>query len=337
MKTLRTAAALLGIALLAGPGLASAGAAPVPANFGPIAFAATSNDRWWVLGSAPCKSPPCTAILASQNAGRSFSALPAPKTGEVHGLRFADPKNGFAFGPELWSTHNGAGSWKQVNVGGSVVNLVASGGRAYALVRTASGTGRLFRSPVGRDDWHPIGNFAGYPFAGLWAQGATVIVETQDRKHASVLISKDSGDHFTVVGHPPPSVACQLQGPLPVVWAYCATGNESGVWRSLDGGRDFRGVGGDATRSGVPPEPNSAAFVAPTPTAAVYGYEQLWRTADAGAHWSRIPGTRGAIWWMYLGFTDATHGVALGQFQGGYRLYRTIDGGQSYRRVLFRA
>lgn len=324
--------------MLAGATVASAEATAVPADFGPVSFTAISDSHWWLLGSAPCKSPPCTAIVTTQNAGRSFSALPAPRTGQIDGLRFGDPENGFAFGPELWSTHDGGRSWKQVDVGGSVTDLAVSQGRAYALVRTAAGAGRLLRSPAGRDDWQVTGRFAGFPVAGLWADGPTVLVETQSRRArgSRVYISTDFGDHFKLTGSAPPSVACQLQAILPVVWADCVTGTESGVWRSRDTGAHFRGVGGDAIRSGVPPEPNVASFAAASPKVAVYGYEQLWRTSDAGAHWRRVPGTRGAIWWTYLGFTDAAHGVALGQFRGGYRLYHTKDGGRSYHRVPIR-
>ena len=328
--------------MLAGAWLAGApvaAARPVPAGFGPVSFTATSNSHWWLLGSATCKAPPCTAIVTTQNAGRSFSALPAPKTPQIHELRFADPQNGYAFGPQLWSTHNGAHAWKRVKVGGTVTDLTTSQGRAYAVVRTAKGAGRLLRSPVGRDAWHSIGKFAGFPFAGLWADGAKVLVESQNRSGSSsrVYISTDFGDHFKLAGKAPPSVACELQAILPAVWAYCATGTESGVWRSRNTGADFRGVGGDATRSGVPAEPNLASFAAASPAVAVFGYEQLWRTSDAGAHWRRIPGTKGAVWWTYLGFTDALHGVAVGQFRGGYRLYRTTDGGRSYRRVPIRS
>lgn len=335
-KIALVAAAVLAGALLTGTTVASA--APVPAGFGPVSVAAVSDSNWWLLGSAPCKSPPCTAIVATHNAGRSFSALPAPRTAEIHELRFADADNGFAFGPDLWSTHDGARAWKRINVGGSVVQLAVSRRWAYAVVRSASGGGRLLRSSVGRDAWRPIGKFAGYPFAGLWAQGATVTVETQTRngRQSRIYVSRDSGEHFALAGSAPPSVACQLQAMLPVIWAPCATGTLSGVWRSTDAGADFRGVGGDATRSGRPAEPNSAAFAAASPTVAVYGYQQLWRTADAGSHWRRVPGTGGAILWTGLAFTDATHGVAVGQFQGGYRLYRTTDGGRSYRRVPIR-
>ncbi len=48
-------------------------------------------------------------------------------------------------------------------------------------------------------------------------------------------------------------------------------------------------------------------------------------------------GPTGITWWQYLGFTDATHGVALG-YQGTEipsheRLYYTTDGGLSYHVV----
>jgi len=308
----------------------------VVAAFAPVSFAATSSSHWWVLGSSSsCKSPPCTAIVRTDNAGRSFSAVSAPKTGQVHELRFADPRNGFAFGPELWSTHDGARAWNQVDAGGSVVQLAAGDGWVYAVVRTASGSGRLLRSPVGRDDWHSIGKFAGFPIGGLSAGGATVTVETQDRsaRYSRIYISKDSGEHWRPAGNAPPSIACALQAMLPVIWEDCSTGMLSGVWRSADAGAHLRGVGGDATRSGKPAEPNSASFAAASPAVAVYGYEQLWRTTDGGGHWRRVPGTGGAVLWSDLAFTDAMHGAAVGQFQGGDRLYYTSDGGRSYRRV----
>lgn len=338
----RTVAVL--VALVAGaaasPVLAGAFAVgpkvgPVPGGFRPVSFTAISDSDWWLLGSAPCKRAPCTSIVTTRDGGRSFVGLPAPRTGRVDQLRFADLHNGFAFGPELWRTHNGGETWKPVELGGNVEDLTAAGGWVYALLSTAHGSGRLLRSPAGRDAWRPVGKLVGEPFAGLWAQGSRVMVETQSRTGSSsrLLVSTDSGAHFRLAGSAPPAVECQLQGVLPVIWAACATGTESGVWRSSNGGARFIGVGGDANRSSGPSEPNSAAFGAATSTAAVYGYRQLWRTSDAGAHWRAVPGTRDALWWTYLGFTDATHGAALGEFQGGSRLYYTTDGGASYHRV----
>ena len=61
----------------------------------------------------------------------------------------------------------------------------------------------------------------------------------------------------------------------------------------------------------------------------------LFRTTDGGASWSRVAAPSAG--WTYLGFTDATHGVALGNFGTGgrqdSRLYYTTDGGASYHYV----
>ena len=48
-------------------------------------------------------------------------------------------------------------------------------------------------------------------------------------------------------------------------------------------------------------------------------------------------GPTGITWWQYLGFTDTTHGVALGYFgsetTSHERLYYTTDGGLTYHLV----
>jgi hypothetical protein len=318
-----------------------------PGGFTPASFTAISETHWWLLGTAPCRRPPCTSIVMTDSGGRSFVGIPAPRTKAVNQLRFADALDGYAFGPQLWTTHDGGATWKRVSVAGNVTELAAGNGGVFALVRSPHGRGELLRSPSSRDAWRPVAGLVGYPFSGLWVHGATVMVETQKLSGSTpnLMISRDLGNRFYVAagGGPdagthrvPPSIACQFEGAPPVIWALCATGTESGVWRSTDGGRMFAGVGGDATRRSVPSEPNSAGFAAASPTVAVYGYRQLWRTSDGGALWSRVPATSGAVWWTYLGFTDATHGVALGEFGGGDRLYYTTDGGRSYHRVAIR-
>jgi hypothetical protein len=151
---------------------------------------------------------------------------------------------------------------------------------------------------------------------------------------ADVLVSHDGGGSFA--GHPAPSpgLPCQFQAPAaPVVWAHCATGTESGVWRSTDRGVTFAPAESAGARLMLP---NSATFAAASSTTAVVGYQQLYRTADAGATWTRV-GPSGIAQWAYLGFTDATHGVGLA-FAGSLapsdeHLYYTTDGGQSYHLV----
>ena len=109
-----------------------------------------------------------------------------------------------------------------------------------------------------------------------------------------------------------------------MVWAQCVTGTDSAVWRSSDSGRSW-------VETHCPSEPNSALFAVASSTTAVLGYQQLYRTGDAGNSYTPV-GPSG-VRWSYLGFTDATHGVALGS-RG--ELYYTTDAAQSYHRVYVR-
>lgn len=52
----------------------------------------------------------------------SASSLPG-----VSEVRFADLLDGWVFGPALFATHDGARTWQQVTLGGSVVALETSG------------------------------------------------------------------------------------------------------------------------------------------------------------------------------------------------------------------
>jgi photosystem II stability/assembly factor-like uncharacterized protein len=58
-------------------------------------------------------------------------------------------------------------------------------------------------------------------------------------------------------------------------------------------------------------------------------------TSDGGSSWSPVRAP--VADWAYLGFTDATHGVALGIFGSDgrqvWRLYYTTDAGASYHYV----
>lgn len=327
----------------AGPirALSAAGmpAGPVPARFTPTSFTAVDAARWWLLGTAPCTSPPCTSILRTDNGGRTFVGIPAPRTTAVSGLRFADARDGYAFGQTLWTTHDDGAGWQVVPMAGTVTDLATSGGYVYAVVQTAGGSDRLMRSPVATDAFRPVPG-AGAAQGGLWAQGRDVVLESAGDAAggpSQLLVSTDAGRTFS--RHPvPPSVVCDFAltaGPE-ALWAHCATGMLSGIWRAS-------GVPGTAalqrvTAAGLPRLPNSAAFAAATATTAVAGDQQLYRSTDGGASWRRVPTPASIIAWRYLGFTDALHGVALGATgaSGRLRLFHSSDGGDSFQAVSLR-
>ncbi len=309
---------------------------PVPAGFSAQSFTAVGDMTWWLLGRAPCSSPPCTSIVRTDDGGRTFVGTPAPRTDQVSDLRFADTENGFAFGPQLWVTHDASADWHEVQLTGNVSELAISDGYAYAIVRPASGSapGRLMRTPVARDDWTSL-PAAGNAAAGLWVQGQDVLLESGNATGTAqqLVISHDGGMTFSTHSVPA-NVNCQFQAPTPpVIWAHCATGTLSGVWRWTGGSAGFV----SASSHGLPELPNSAGFAAASASTAVAGYRQLYRTTDGGASYQAVAAPP-VGWWDYIGFTDPTHGVALASTRagGGEELYYTTDGGASYHQVTIR-
>jgi len=321
---------------------------PIPANFHPQSFTAIGELTWWLLGPAPCPAgaakSPCGSIVRTSDGGRNFVAIPSPnaplssdqKAAGYSQLRFADPKNGFAFGPDLYATHDGGKTWQPVDLNGNVTELAISAGEAYATVEPAGGgNGRLVHSPASHDAWSTV-PAAGVVSGGLWVQGSDVIVQSGagSGSGGSVLVSHDAGQTFSASPAPSPGLPCQFAAPeQPVVWAHCATGTESGVWRSTDGGAHFTIAVGTGTSL---PLPNSAVFAAASSTTAAVGYQKMYRTTDGGMLWTPVT-TSGVAQWAYLGFTDETHGAGLGYVGSiapeNERLYYTTDAGASYHLV----
>ena len=133
-------------------GTASGTTGPVPANFAPSSVTFVSTSIGWVIGQAgtpgSCanKDPYiCTSIARTDDAGKTWGGDPAPNTGApsnatgVSGIRFLDGVNGWAFGPELWVTHDAGQTWQQENTDGArVTDLETVGDRAYALFAACS-------------------------------------------------------------------------------------------------------------------------------------------------------------------------------------------------------
>jgi len=166
---------------------------PVPPNFQPVSVTFVSTTTGWVIGQAgtpgKCanKNPyVCTSIARTSDAGKTWSGGPAPATTApsgargVSGIRFLDGTNGWAFGPELWATHDAGRTWAQIPTNGArVTDLETAGDRAFALWATCpggSGTAfaagctsyTLMTTTARSDHWATVGGATN----GLTAGGA---------------------------------------------------------------------------------------------------------------------------------------------------------------------
>ena len=152
--------------------------APVPADFRPTSVTFVGTDTGWVIGQAGtpghCATEFCTSVARTDDAGDSWAGVPAPLTGAADGatgvsqIRFLNLDDGWAFGPELWATHDGGQTWAQVDTHGQrVTDLETVGDWVFAVFATCTGGGAafasgctsftLYSSPAWTDDWTPVG------------------------------------------------------------------------------------------------------------------------------------------------------------------------------------
>jgi photosystem II stability/assembly factor-like uncharacterized protein len=352
--TVTTAAALaaavvpLGGAALAAPGRPAVG--PVPAGFEPISMTFVSPSEGWVLGTAPCSHAPCTSVVRTTNGGRSWVGIPAPKfrlaryngSAGLLRMRFADPSDGFAYGSQLWVTHNGGASWHRVTkVPGYIGDLEASSGVVYALSE-ASGRETVYSSPASKDSWHKV---AGLPspsgYAGLGSialHGTAGWFIVGDR-----LYSTATGSHWRL-----DSVTCPAKLAMTSVAAYnskqvtllcsglpAAGSTSKELYASSNGGTTFTKVGP------VPSGGDGGVLAEPAPThlfvATSSGATWLYVSTDGGKKWQQeLFLTDGGKGWNDFGFTTASQGVAIEGFPSiGSRMYITRNAGGSWSIVRF--
>ena len=90
------------------------GGGPVPTGFEPASVTFVSADQGFVLGTAPCSTPPCTSMVGTDDGGATWHGLPAPAAplaaslsdpspddgpSAISEVRFGDHLDGWAFGP----------------------------------------------------------------------------------------------------------------------------------------------------------------------------------------------------------------------------------------------
>jgi photosystem II stability/assembly factor-like uncharacterized protein len=335
------------------PSPAGPPAGPVPKGFAPASVTFVSPQTGWVLG-ATCRT--CTvSVLRTRDGGKTWAGIPAPPaplgldggTG-VRRLRFADPSNGWAFGRDLWATHDGGSHWARptLPVAGSpgVSDLAASGGVAHAVVLGMTNIFEILTTPAGRDAWQisptklPLG--AGpVPVAQIVLQGGSGWVLQNDR----VVVNGARLVRGAWLPWQPPctgvggSAMLAASTPTDLV-AACTEGRFTApavtvrVYVSTDG------VTFPATGTVVPSATEAQGVASPVPrTIVVADGGRLVATFDGAATWTTVFSGTPTQSWNDLGFTSPSQGVAvrIGQGTQAAVLLMTHDGGHTWAPVPF--
>ena len=334
--------------------------ASLPAGLSPASVSFVSPTKGWLLGScgrdATC---PGVGLATTDDRGQDWRAVNGPPVpfgegdvGSVRSIRFANDRDGYVFGGDLWVTHDGAATWQRVLLPGAdgsstVVAVETGGGTTYAVFTTGEGF-RIASSPAMNDGWQldplviPYGAGPARSIQ-LVLHGSAGYLLVNDRVAIAGARLGGNGrwyEEWTALG-------ADVGGP-----ALLAASGETdiamlisaGIWggpstpatlfaRSTDAGQGFRIEGPE-----VPIAPGSAAAMArPRYNAAVVagadqrGAPVLVATFDGGQTWSTVWTGSGAARWTDLGFITLDQGVVvLGHDDGTADLLMTLDGGHTW-------
>jgi len=341
-------------------------AAPVPPGFRPTSVTFIGTDTGWVIGQAGtpghCATQYCTSIARTDDAGKTWTGVPAPVTGPADGatgvsqVRFLNLSDGWAFGPGLFATHDGGRTWTQVVTNGlRVTGLETVGNRAFALFASCTGTGAafaaqctsytLYSSPAAADAWTPVGAST----SGLTGAAASLVL-TGTRGY---LLAPDGMLYAGPVDASAPwqavkQVPCPVGTPLAdgqttgallaaanaanLVLA-CASSSAPGtqqakrIFTSADGGIVWQ-------NAAAAPALGLATSVAATPagTEVLATSQGIDVEAAGSAAWqaAALEGPAPAAGFGYVGMTTDRQGIALPASPATGAVWFTFDGGKTW-------
>jgi hypothetical protein len=307
-------------------------------------------------------------VARTDNAGQSWFGVPAPVTGAPDGasgvsqIRFLDASNGWAFGPQLWATHDSGQTWTQVRTGGQrVISLETVGNRAFAIFATCSGTGAdfaaqctsfsLYSALASGDSWAPVSQAViSLGNGGQNASASLALTATQGYLLApdGTLYSgpvSGAGSWQQAAPGPAGAASCstgpaqsngQPSGALLAaanassLALACSTSAASGggaqVFTSADGGATWQpsGTVTGVTVTSLAAQPGGEIVLATT--------EGFQVSANAGASWQPAALAAGLAGFSYVGMTSTEQGVAVPADTSSHAIWFTFDAGRTWRR-----
>jgi photosystem II stability/assembly factor-like uncharacterized protein len=336
---------------------------PVPPNFQPTSITAVSAQTMFVIGQAgtpgQCATQYCTSVARTQDDGSTWSGLPAPLTGAPDGatgvgqIRFLEGINGWAFGPELWATHDGGEKWTRIGTHGMrIIDVETVGKRAYAIEANCTGTGAdyaagctnftLYETPAAANHWTPTGAST-TSLNKQGAVGSAALVLTGSKGY---LLGPDGALYSgPVTGAKPwpetgqipcPAGLAQQDGTPAGAMLGALTAQDlilscgtKAIYQSADGGTTWR-----QTTAGPGASAGTSTSIAASPAAAVIlgttlGIEVL---PAGGSTWrpATLARTAPQGGFGFVGMTTPTRGIALPANAQDGTVWFTKDGGLSW-------
>jgi hypothetical protein len=295
-----------------------------------------SDQRGWALAAAPCGRDLCPRLAATDDGGRTWTALPAPpgrvldpegpadcgRMACVSQVSFATATVGYLFGPALFQTGDGGRTWHRVP-GRPVEALAASAGTAVRIVYDHTGCPgpcdrAVQETAAGSARWRTLLRI---PVASAGEGVSAQVI----RQGTSVL-------YVPVYGNP----------------AGGAGTAHAVIFRSTDGGHTWQhaldpcgGAGaGEHDATGLAAAPGGFAAVLCAPRNGT-GPTFLRTSADNGSSWGPpdvVPGgTTGHV--SLVAAASAAHlvlatGGAYGLGPAAYHLLASADGGLRWSAVV---
>ncbi len=352
---------------------------PAPGNFQATSVTFVGLNTGFVLGQAgtpgQCGPPSryiCTSIAGTGDHGTTWHGVRAPVTGAPAGaagvsqVRFYNTTDGWAFGPQLWATHDGGQTWTRIPTHGlRVTALETAGQRVFAVWAQCSGGGTdfaadctslgLYSASPGSDQWAPVpGAGTGDSLSGAASSAALVLTGTRGYLLApdgtlltGPVTSASAWQPATSPGTASPSpapcepgaaqgggqpsgalLAATTSSGLVLVCTSPATGATQAkqVYTSADHGQQWQ-------KAGTAPVAGTATSVAGTTagTIVLATTAGLQVSTDGGATWAAAQGALPAGGFSYVGMTGPQQGVAVPADSAQHAVWFTFDGGLTWR------
>ncbi len=320
-----------------------------------------------VIGETTTGCPAgCEAVAATPDYGQSWFMADAPPAGPPNGdsgvsqIRFLEPRNGWAYGPGLFVTHDGGTTWiKASGVSGRVIDLATVNGSAYAVVASCTGTGTdfasgctsfaLYTSPYYSNAFQPVAGASG---KGLVEPGGLQLTNGNGYLLAghTLYSGSPSGGPWQAVtissgtvrvpaclaarGHSVAPGESGLLAPSATseVYLLCqpAGGGGGSLYTSTDAGASWQPDGqvkAQGTGTSLAVAPGSGTLVLATSSGIYYSPDaHHWHRAGLSVQSVQAP----ANGFSYVGMTTQQNGVAMPADPTSRSIYVTNDGGLTW-------